>query len=1304
MAGDTRSIVWEAVLTTAGFEAGLRVIGSGIQGILGTMQSVASGITSTLSAAFNAVVNVVRTIASTIGSLLSAAFQVVTGVAQAFIGALTGGFSAISGLIGSVAGLVSGVLAGAFNVLSSVVTGVFDIIQTAAQAAFDILTSIATISFEALVVGVMAVVAALGYLAVTGTKAYANIEMAAMNTANTIAASTGKSFEAAKSQYMDTVEEITKHTDKTMEDVGTSMSAALLRGITENPSATPQELAQQLLPIAQMSEAVDAPLKDVSDFVTSQMGQWGLGFDQLSAYVDSATNASKLSKMSFEDFSSIMNNSASTAKAAGMGYNDLAAMIETLGQTYMPAQQIMMGTRLELAKLPSLVNDLDKAYGKAADDQDKYTTKMEKWTKGAAEAAAKGKEYTTAMPTAPEAAAENTPTGVLMAHGVKPEELDLTKNSIADIAANLKDIHGLTFQDFQEVFGSGRTGAATTMWTLASNTDKFDQNLQKLDHDSAGAAKTYSDRLAPSLTMTMDKVGSSLSILANKFGEILGPGIADNLNKYVIPTIDTLANALERLLKGDFKGFTDGINTLIDGIKNNLTYEKAFNAGKWIVDQIAKGIKAAGGIHWDTLWDTLKTSFVGAMEGIRTSIKNNFDVDIAEIYNSWREGFLGIADNVITAMESVGEVVIRTASAIVSVLQWAMSQDYGTLLYTGMSTAGQAIIDIFIIVASEIYNLIVTAIQEAMSYVEHLPSTILGGMLSKLGVPQEYIDKITNPNMFSQTEQDQNTRNQIPPTVSTGETQRIGDNQFVDHYGTNWSYDKNGVAQPTGYNPTYDQSASGQESSGSGAGSASAYNTASSISQGKQTAAEGAASYSGVDISGNNKGTFVTKSSGVSSMLNSASPSTGSALTSGNGKNIISSAVFDAFASTGLNALKIDVPAAIEKGNDVYWKKLEELFPQYSKQTAQDITAGLTKAATEGFTTKADPLVSSFKGTMEGVRTTMHDSIGEWTGAVKQSADSNTDVSNSILSNLNTLINGVKDNSSATNDNTDATNWAGTNAKDAGTNAKDAAAKVTEQLHAQSVGYDALKDAMNGCTETMSQFGQQQESNPDLFYGSYIGASGPEYDAYKANETNRIIQAANSASANGAVLIGSIQDYVGMTPVEVPVTGDTSGLTESANTATSNIEAMNPSISISGDNSGAIQAGYDAVAAINSMMASIAIDAGGGYGAGGPTPESQYGSGDVLSNLSSLISGEYATGTDFVPYDQVAKLHRGEAVITAEENKQADRGIIQLTYAPTTIIGTRTDKAEVERLIRDMQDKHTMDIEKMLTNKAKGNR
>ena len=83
-----------------------------------------------------------------------------------------------------------------------------------------------------------------------------------------------------------------------------------------------------------------------------------------------------------------------------------------------------------------------------------------------------------------------------------------------------------------------------------------------------------------------------------------------------------------------------------------------------------------------------------------------------------------------------------------------------------------------------------------------------------------------------------------------------------------------------------------------------------------------------------------------------------------------------------------------------------------------------------------------------------------------------------------------------------------------------------------------------------------------------------------------------------------------------------------------------------------------ALAVIKAELLKAVTDAtgGGGKGAGG---------GGLLGSLLSFLPS-FDVGTDYVPYDMVAKVHQGERILTAEENMayQKGSGVTMNVYTP----------------------------------------
>jgi len=82
----------------------------------------------------------------------------------------------------------------------------------------------------------------------------------------------------------------------------------------------------------------------------------------------------------------------------------------------------------------------------------------------------------------------------------------------------------------------------------------------------------------------------------------------------------------------------------------------------------------------------------------------------------------------------------------------------------------------------------------------------------------------------------------------------------------------------------------------------------------------------------------------------------------------------------------------------------------------------------------------------------------------------------------------------------------------------------------------------------------------------------------------------------------------------------------------------------------------------------------------------------------------HASGLEFVPYDNyLAKLHKGERILTAEENRKIT-GLVTVQYAPVISIGANVAREEIKIMLDEQLYEHSQAIEKMIVNKIKGNR
>jgi hypothetical protein len=112
----------------------------------------------------------------------------------------------------------------------------------------------------------------------------------------------------------------------------------------------------------------------------------------------------------------------------------------------------------------------------------------------------------------------------------------------------------------------------------------------------------------------------------------------------------------------------------------------------------------------------------------------------------------------------------------------------------------------------------------------------------------------------------------------------------------------------------------------------------------------------------------------------------------------------------------------------------------------------------------------------------------------------------------------------------------------------------------QTVGYDNLKKAMEGCSEcAVSEFGQWQEAQEGLFQDSYIGPGGSGYLDWKNQQMAAIAETQAAMRAVGGVSVG--QQYE-MPETQIKIGADTSAAESAKAALESDIIAAKPEMTL----------------------------------------------------------------------------------------------------------------------------------------------
>jgi TP901 family phage tail tape measure protein len=242
--------------------------------------------------------------------------------------------------------------------------------------------------------------------------------------------------------------------------------------------------------------------------------------------------------------------------------------------------------------------------------------------------------------------------------------------------------------------------------------------------------------------------------------------------------------------------------------------------------------------------------------------------------------------------------------------------------------------------------------------------------------------------------------------------------------------------------------------------------------------------------------------------------------------------------------------------------------------------------------------------------------------------------------------------------------------------AEKSATKTTEAAKKASVGYDNLKKTIEDCADcAISEFGAWQEAQDNLFSGSYIGEGGQPYLDWKEDPIAAIRETQQAMDKVGGAVLGKRYtgpeyDWVDENKKELKLTADDTDIKQKINGAKELLDTVQKQadpVKVAAN----AQPFFDQLQAVYDSIQPITIDVY--YNEvnspnWGETPNAL--DAGILDNAGWDTFPSYDSGTDYVPFDQFAKIHRGEAVLTPEENRaRGSSGNVSVTIGPTIIEG-----------------------------------
>ena len=867
--------------------------------------------------------------------------------------------------------------------------------------------------------------------------------------------------------------------------------------------------AQNMMPAMNLGYLPGVGMENATNLVETSVKRFGVTAEQAS---DMWAKAIESSNISPDAMASTLKRSALAAGTAGLDLPMLLSMLATETQSLGPGSESMV-TRA-----------LMSASGKLAEPLD--TGKLIAATK-------KTPEHMTYTGLAKE----------LQDEGVSFDTVNSKSDSFLKKLVNLKNAGA----DFGKIFGVGL--GSKMMMDLADHADAIEKTADAYKN-SAGTAQESADKMADTWVESIKRMDAGIESLKEKIGGDLEPEAEKLVNFISGPMLTSINSFYDKLKSGDIKG----------------AIEEAFNLGNLVLASPIPALDAWKNdilsYDWTSVGQEVAKDLGSEMSQINidaSKLGQTIAVGLAAALN-FAEGLLGGAD--------LGQILFGKTplDSFLKPLEMIVGDEFRLLgakmkleMDKGSIGATQAIYSF--------HDSAITALAGILASVQMLAESFSVGLVNAINAPSQKIagfDIIPKEKSESSSDSSSSSSGSTLPTSSG--TPESGSKQFDDNAiyvgkesGTVWKgsdLNANNASSPGRFSPSSFTTDITSDGGSSSEGSSQSYdemgmNTPGLLSLNKNSISALKQKYgaSQVIIGSVNQG---VSAQGVGETASLAANKidtfiSGSWLPPGGLKDIVEpygQAIFEGpYMKQNLPGSFQDVSQETWGLKNIDWSQETNLgttgtnfdSSAFTGSAISDaglsISSNVEKSATDskdiaGSHEKAKDSSGQVKDNLSSADAfskhvadniaTMGGLLGKYDSASQLAKDTKDidDAQNQLNTDLNTFKTTTENTSgplawldAQMKDNLlTASILAGNLGKVDGAMGKaaDTSVPATQNQPGMNVGYDALKDALSGCEETMSEFGKWQEANAStLFFGSYMGPSGAPYDEWKAGEAAR---------------------------------------------------------------------------------------------------------------------------------------------------------------------------------------------------------